>query len=67
MFRKGRSLSLWLHFRLHFGVVFGAELLTILLFGRPDGRNTANEKESELLYPPFLEFIIVFWSSLVLL
>ncbi len=44
MFRKGRSLSLWLHFRFHFGVVLGAQFLTILLFGRPDGRNRVKKK-----------------------
>ena len=44
MFRKGRSLSLWLHFRLHFGVVLGAQFLTILLFGRPGCRNRAKRR-----------------------
>ena len=39
MFRKGRALSLWLHSRLHFGVIFGAKFATILLFGRPGGQN----------------------------
>ncbi len=39
MFRKGRPLSLWLHFGLHFGVIFGAKFATILLFGRPGGQN----------------------------
>ena len=64
MFRKGRSLSLWLHFRLHFGVVLGAQFLTILLFGRPDGRNRVNKKESPFVFAPFLELIIIFWSYL---
>ena len=39
MFRKGRALSLWLHFRLHFGVIFGAKFATILHDGRPGGQN----------------------------
>ena len=39
MFRKGRVLSLWLHFGLHFGVILGAKFATILLFGRPGGQN----------------------------
>ncbi len=39
MFRKGRPLSLWLHFGLHFGVILGAKFATILLFGRPGGQN----------------------------
>ena len=51
MFRKGRSLSLWLHFRLHFGVALGAQFLTILLFGAPDGRNRATKKSRHFYSP----------------
>ncbi len=39
MFRKGRPLSRWLHFGLHFGVILGAKFATILLLGRPGGQN----------------------------
>ncbi len=35
MFRKGRQLSTWLRFGLHFGSILGAQVATILLFGRP--------------------------------
>ena len=38
MFRKGRPLSLWLHFGFHFGVILGAKFATILLFGGPGGQ-----------------------------
>jgi len=34
MFRKGRPLSPWLQFGLHFGVVLETKIVTILLFGR---------------------------------
>ena len=34
MFRKGRPLSLWLHFGLHFGDILRAQFATILLFDR---------------------------------
>ena len=35
MFREGRQLSTWLRFGLHFGSILGAQVATILLFGRP--------------------------------
>ncbi len=35
MFRKGRQLSTWLRFGLHFGSILGGQVATILLFGRP--------------------------------
>ncbi len=44
MFRKGRPLSLWLHFGLHFGVILGAKFATILLFGRPGDPNRLTKK-----------------------
>ena len=44
MFRKGRPLSLWLHFGLHFGVILGAKFATILLFGRPGGQNRVTKE-----------------------
>ena len=43
MFRKGPPLSPWLHFGLHFGVILGAKFATILLFGRPGGRNSSTK------------------------
>ena len=39
MFREGRPSSRRLHFGLHFGVVLGAQLATILPLGRPGGQN----------------------------
>ena len=48
MFRKGRPLSPWLHFGLHFGVILGAKFATILLFGRPGvqiGRKKGESKK----------------------
>ncbi len=39
MFREGRPSSLWLHFGLHFGDIWGAKFATILLFGGPGGQN----------------------------
>ena len=39
MFREGRPSSLRLHFELHFGVILGAKLATILFFGRPGGQH----------------------------
>ena len=44
MFRKGRPLSLWLHFGLHFGIILGAKFATILLFGRPGGQNRVTKE-----------------------
>ena len=38
MFREGRPLSTWLHFRLRFGIVLGARIATILPLGRPGGQ-----------------------------
>ena len=35
MFREGQQLSTWLRFGLHFGSILGAQVATILLFGRP--------------------------------
>ncbi len=35
MFREGRQLSTWLRFGLHFGSILGAQVATILPFGRP--------------------------------
>ena len=35
MFREGRQWSTWLRFGLHFGSILGAQVATILLFGRP--------------------------------
>ena len=50
MFRKGRPLSPWLHFGLHFGVILGAKFATILLFGGPGvqiGRKKGESKKTE--------------------
>ncbi len=46
MFREGRPLPLWLHFRLHFGVILGPKFATILLFGRP-GAKQAPKREGK--------------------
>jgi hypothetical protein len=35
VFREGPQLSTWHHFELHFGSILGAQVATILLFGRP--------------------------------
>ena len=44
MFRKGRPSSIWLHFDLHFGVVLGAKLVVILLFGGPWSQKGGDQK-----------------------
>ncbi len=50
MFRKGRALSLWLHFGFHFGVILGVKFATILLFGRPGGQNRlTKERQTKML------------------
>ena len=54
MFRKGRPLSLWLHFGLHFGVILGAKFATILLFGRPGGQNRLT-KERQKKYNKYVK------------
>ncbi len=50
MFRKGRSLSLWLHFGLHFGVIWGTKFATILLFGRPGGHNRLTKERLKKVF-----------------
>ena len=47
MFRKGRVLSLWLHFGLHFGVILGAKFATILLLVARVAK-TGSQKSSKI-------------------
>ncbi len=56
MFREGRHLSTWHRFGLHFGSVLGAQVGTILRFGRPGVQIGCSEAVQCFVVPKVLRF-----------